>query len=145
MAAGRPQEYNQSYTDKANSYLDTIGKNLPSIEGLAVFLEVHRSTIYDWKDKFAEFSDILEKILAVQADCLMNNGLNGKWNATIAKLILTKHGYSDRSETDITSKGEKIEQSVIQIIKPDAVENSQIPSESETVPSVGTFDGQNND
>ncbi len=94
----RPQEYNQSYTDKANSYLDTIGKNLPSIEGLAVFLEVHRSTIYDWKDKFPEFSDILEKILAVQADSLMNNGLNGKWNATISKLILTKHGYSDKQE-----------------------------------------------
>lgn len=145
MAGGRPQEYNQSYTDKANSYLDTIGKNLPSIEGLAVFLEVHRSTIYDWKDKFPEFSDILEKILAVQADSLMNNGLTGKWNSTISKLILTKHGYSDKSETDITSKGEKIEQSVIQIIKPDAVEETPIPSESETISSVGITDGQNND
>lgn len=94
----RPQEYNQSYTDKAKEYLDTIGKNLPSIEGLAVFLEIHRSTVYDWKSKFPEFSDILEKLLAVQADSLMNNGLNGKWNSTISKLILTKHGYSDKQE-----------------------------------------------
>lgn len=95
---GRPQEYNETYIEKANEYLESIGKNLPSIEGLAVFLNVHRSTIYDWKDKFADFSDILEKILSVQADSLMNNGLNGKWNATISKLILTKHGYSDKQE-----------------------------------------------
>lgn len=104
----RPQEYNQSYTDKAKEYLKNIGKDLPSIEGLAVFLEIHRSTVYDWKDKFVEFSDILEKLLALQAEKLMNNGLQGKWNSTITKLILTKHGYSDKTETDITSDGKPI-------------------------------------
>ena len=139
MALGRPQEYNQDYIDKAKEYLENIGKDLPSIEGLAVFLEIHRSTIYDWKDKFADFSDILEKLLALQAEKLMNNGLQGKWNATISKLILTKHGYSDKSETDLTSKGEKLEPTVINIIKP---VDSELQTESKTVSSVGAADGQ---
>ncbi len=108
MPAGRPLEYNLTYVKKAKEYLDSCDKELPSIEGLAVFLEVHRSTIYDWKTKYNEFSDILEKILAEQAKRLMNNGLTGKWSATISKLILTKHGYSDKSETDLTSGGKPL-------------------------------------
>lgn len=127
MPTGRPQEYNQNYTEKAEEYLENIGKDLPSIEGLAVFLEVHRSTIYDWRDKFSEFSDILEKLLALQAEKLMNNGLQGKWNATISKLILTKHGYSDKNETDITTKGEAI--TGINYLTP-SEDNSQTDSET---------------
>ena len=45
---------------------------------------------------------------------------------------------------DLTTKGKAIEPTIIQIIKPDAVENS-IPSESEAVSGVGTSDGQSND
>lgn len=108
MPAGRPQEYNDTFTEKAKEYLKQTDLELPSVEGLAVFLEVHRSTIYDWKDKFDEFSDIVEKILAEQAKSLMNNGLTGKWNSTISKLLLTKHGYSDKIEKDITSGGKTI-------------------------------------
>ena len=105
MPAGRPQEYNETYVDKANEYLESCDKELPSIEGLAIFLEIARVTVYDWKDKFPEFSYIVEKILAEQAKRLMNNGLQGKWNASISKLILTKHGYSDKQE--ITGKDGK--------------------------------------
>lgn len=120
MATGRPIEYNPKIIDKANEYLEfcideqydwtktngdksvsyehRIIVRLPSIEGLARYLGVARSTVYKWKEEYPEFSDILEEILSEQADRLISNGLSGDYNPTISKLILTKHGYSDKQE-----------------------------------------------
>ena len=66
---------------------------IPTIEGLSVYLNVSRSTVYKWKGDNAEFSDILEDLMARQAKELFSNGLTGDFNPTITKLILTKHGY----------------------------------------------------
>lgn len=111
----RPSEYNEEVLAKAKTYLE-IGYDeeeaVRSIAGLALFLEVSRSTVYDWashEDK-KEFSYIVEDILAQQERTLVNNGLTNKFNPSITKLMLTKHGYSDKieSQTDVTSKGDKI-------------------------------------
>ena len=79
---------------------------LPSIEGLARYLEVSRDTLYEWEKQYPEFSDILEAVRAEQADRLINNGLSGDYNPTITKLMLSKHGYSDK--TDITTAGQPL-------------------------------------
>jgi hypothetical protein len=104
------EEFNwiKSTGDKSTSYEHRIKVNLPSIEGLARYLGVARSTVYEWQKLYDDFSDILEEILAEQAQRLINNGLSGDYNPTISKLILTKHGYSDKSETDVTSGGKPI-------------------------------------
>lgn len=87
--------------------------NLPSIEGLALHLEIHRSTVYDWQKKYPEFSDIIETLLQKQAQLLINSGLEGTYNPTISKVILTKHGYTDKQEIDqsTTIKDERIDES----------------------------------
>jgi hypothetical protein len=130
MSAGRPIEYSETILEQAQEYLDScedeeydwtktsgdkstsyehrITVKLPSIEGLARHLKVARSTIYEWESKYPEFSDILEDIRAEQAQRLIEKGLSGDYNSTISKLILTKHGYSDKSETDVTSGGKPI-------------------------------------
>ena len=130
MPAGRPTDYTPELLKKAKEYLDSctdeeydwtktdgaqstsyehrIKVKLPSIEGLARHLDVARSSIYEWAKEHKEFSDILEDILAEQAERLVNNGLSGDYNPTIAKLILTKHGYSDKQDTDITTNGESL-------------------------------------
>lgn len=79
-------------------YDNRLKVKLPTIEGLAVYLGVHRDTIYEWSKLYPEFSDILEELRATQADRLMNNGLSGDYNSTIAKVLLTKHGYNDKQE-----------------------------------------------
>jgi hypothetical protein len=122
-AGGRPTDYRGLETLlKANKYIDSCqdeqyqltkldGNNstsyenklkvkLPTIEGLAVYLEVRRSTIYDWKEKYEEFSDIIERLQSIQAEKLLNNGLSGDYNSTIAKVLLTKHGYIEKQETE---------------------------------------------
>lgn len=119
MAGGRPSEYNDNMLVKAQEYLaathdfydDKRGAdvvNLPTIEGLAIHLNVARSTLYLWKEEHGEFSDILDRLQEFQAQRLINKGLSGNYNSTIAKLLLTKHGYSDKMETDLTSGGKPI-------------------------------------
>lgn len=130
----RPPEYRPEIVDKAKEYLALCGdvqyevkqkpniKNgihsgeedvvvkktkLPTIEGLAVYLKIHKDTIYDWEsqeDK-KEFSDVISELRQTQADMLINNGLTGDYSPVIAKVLLTKHGYRDSQE--ITGKDGK--------------------------------------
>ena len=86
--------------------------NLPTIEGLAYELGIHKDTIYTWRKGTSEleleFSDFIQDLLHKQAKQLVNNGLSGSYNPTIAKVLLTKHGYVDKVEQDITTGGERI-------------------------------------
>lgn len=113
----RPLEYNQEIVIRAQEYLNsckdsskddgrTTKVNIPTKGGLAVHLDVSRETLYDWAKKYPEFSDIMEKLGAEQESRLINNGLAGTYNSTIAKVLLTKHGYTDKM--DVTSKDEKL-------------------------------------
>ena len=83
---------------KFKSYKEKIKVNLPTIEGLAVYLEVHRDTLYEWEKEHDEFSDIIERLRGSQIKSLVNNGLSGDYNPTIAKVLLSKHGYSEKQE-----------------------------------------------
>lgn len=108
-AGGRPTLFNDEILVRSKDYLnvcrdvmngDKIKVNLPTIEGLALCLEVTRSTVYLWQKEHPEFSDILDTLLQKQAQALINNGLSGSYNSPIAKLLLAKHGYTDKQEID---------------------------------------------
>lgn len=130
MPAGRPTEYNETIIPlteeyiqhcideedefhatrgiKSDGYQRLIRVRLPTVEGLAVILNVNKTTIYEWESKFPEFSNVLSKLRSIQANRLINEGLSGDYNPVIAKLLLMKHGYAEKTETDLTSKGDKI-------------------------------------
>ncbi len=100
-------DYHKTIGEKTDSYEKRMKVNLPTMEGFARFINVPRRTVYEWRDKHDEFSHSLGKILDEQQKRLLNSGLSGDYNPTIAKLILSSnHGMSDRA--DITSGGEKI-------------------------------------
>lgn len=109
----RPTDYNEEILDKAREYLGALPKDeqIHSIEGLADYIDISRSNIYLWasQDDKTEFSDIVEKVREKQAKTLISKGLSGDFNSSITKVILTKHGYVDKQETDITTKGDKIQ------------------------------------
>ncbi len=96
----KDEEYQRVKTDgdKTTSYDNLVKVKIPTIEGLANYLDVARSTIYEWKEKHKEFSDIIERLQQEQAERLINNGLAGTYNPTIAKVLLTKHGYVEKKE-----------------------------------------------
>jgi hypothetical protein len=101
---GRPTEYGPDILTRAAKYLGSAWKDdgdvIPTIEGLSLYLDISRDTVYEWAkhDDKKEFSDIVERILSKQARTLANSGLAGKFNAPITKLMLSKHGYTEKSE-----------------------------------------------
>jgi len=115
----RPTKYSEELLDIAKDYLKNFKKHgdfVPSVEGLADTLDIHRDTVYDWKDKYDEFSDIYKKVLTKQARGLINGGLSNEFNASTTKMMLTKHGYSDRIETDISSSDGSMKPTVIELV-----------------------------
>lgn len=43
---------------------------------------------------------MLDDIISTQEQILLNRGLMGAFNSNITKLMLSKHGYSDKQEID---------------------------------------------
>lgn len=83
-----------------NGGYEAEGDLVPSVAGLAVFLGKTRETMYAWGRESEVFSDILSKLMATQEKKLINGSLANTFNATITKMMLTKHGYSDKSEVE---------------------------------------------
>jgi len=139
MTAGRPTKYSKEMCDKVVVYLeerkddwklktfeyiDSKGKkdkkvdiifevNLPTIEGFALFLGVNKTTLYEWGKKHKEFSNSLEEIKTIQQEKLINHGLSGKYNPTIAKLILSSnHNMVEKKDIDlkVQSMGEILDE-----------------------------------
>jgi hypothetical protein len=129
MPAGRPTDYTPELIEKAWAYAnggwEEVGDPVPSIAGLACEIGVSRETCHAWaKDETKEFSDILKAIAQEQERNLVKGGLGGVFNASITKMMMTKHGYSDRVETDHTSSdGSMAPNFTVRIIKADEEDN----------------------
>jgi len=107
MPAGRPTLYSPEMLAKAKEYLEggylANGKVIPSNVGLALHLDVTPQTLDNWAHNpdNLEFLGIMGKIQAKQQELLLNSGLTGEFNSAITKLVLGKHGYSEKSETTL--------------------------------------------
>lgn len=123
---GRPTKLTPELVEQARAYLDehdiSIGTLLPTIEGLAYRLHIHRDTLYAWEktpatqdekngrssdptpDEMAQlyksFSDILEDMRQLQANKLIQNGILGRYNPVISKMMLSKYGYVEKTAVD---------------------------------------------
>ena len=108
MAVGRPTAYTPKLVKAAWKYVNggwiAVGDKVPTVAGLACEIGVARETCHAWaKDESKEFSNILQAIAQKQERELVNNGLDGTFNPPITKMMLTKHGYSDKVEQDHVS------------------------------------------
>lgn len=112
---GRPSKYTPELLEKAHEYLDVYqlnGEVIPSIVGLALHCDISNQRVYEWikdADK-QEFRDIVTRVSQKQELKLACGGLSNEFNANITKLLLSKHGYSDKAQIDHTTAGEKITQ-----------------------------------
>lgn len=144
MEVGRPTKYEEEYINKVDDYLaenqDEFENNklkvkLPTVEGFAMYIGVNKTTLYEWEKRYENFSNALEKIRVEQKKRLLNSGLSGEYNSTIAKLILSSnHGMSDKQDVDVKSGGEVIK--AINYIIPDG-DNTEANTETTfSVPST---------
>lgn len=121
----RPTKYNNTILEKANKYMTDFyhhGAVFPSHVGLALYLDLNQDTLYDWakQEEKKEFSEILAKIKLIQHEMLIGGGISGEYNSNIAKLVLGKHGYSDKQDTNISG---------------------QLDTQATYIPEVHRFDG----
>lgn len=119
----RPTDYTPEIVEKARDYVlnhDHYGDVVPTIAGMACEIGVSRETLYAWsKDESKpEFSDIFMQVLEYQERKLVNGGLAGGFNPAVTKMMLTKHGYSDRQEIDHRSADGSMSPTRIELVAP---------------------------
>lgn len=111
--AGRPTDYNEELQARADEYVVggyvECGDVVPSAAGLACELNIARSSMYLWAERHEAFSDTLDRLKQTQERLLLSGSLSGQHNATIAKLMLHNHGYSDKQSQEVSGpNGEPI-------------------------------------
>lgn len=91
----------QKNTEKGyEMYESRLKVKLPTVEGFANFIGVVKKTLYNWADENPDFRLALDKIVEEQKQRLVNSGLSGEYNSTIAKLMLSSnHGMRERVDT----------------------------------------------
>ena len=105
MAVGRPTDYTPDVIAKAKEYIKNyrkLSEVVPTVVGLCRAINIARSTVYKWAGEAGkeEFSDIIEQLLENQELDLINGALKSELNPQIAKVMLGKHGYSDKQDID---------------------------------------------
>ena len=105
MPGGRPTKYTKTLLKKCWDYVQNFeeyGDVVPTNQGLRLVVGISIACEHDWskQPEKTEFSKVLEAIKAKQHQGLINKGLSGEFNSAIAKLILVKHGYSEKQPAD---------------------------------------------
>ena len=105
MPAGRPSKYTPELLEKAREYANdwrVAGRAVPSIVAFALYIGIHKARVYEWlkdEDK-QEFHDIVARVNSLQEMELVDGGLMETYNPQLARFMLGKHGYSEKSEID---------------------------------------------
>ena len=109
---GRPSRYDDAVQKIAEDYCDNYtnyGDVVPTVVGLALAMDVATNTVYNWANEDnPDFLRIFTRVEQLQHKGLVNGGLLGDFNPAIAKMMLTKHGYSDSQKVDHTTNGKDI-------------------------------------
>ena len=109
MPVGRSTKYTPELLKAAWAYIDggweKAGDPVPTVVGLALEIGIDKETAYRWakEEGKEEFSNILTRVSVMQERKLVAGGLANLFNPAITKMMLTKHGYSDKIEQNHTS------------------------------------------
>ena len=98
LPEGRPTKYTPELLAKANKYLSVYTRLIPSHQDLALYLGIADATLYRWADEKPEFKEILSRVKQTQFAVAMDGGLSNDMNASIVKLLMGKHGLSDKMD-----------------------------------------------
>jgi hypothetical protein len=90
---------------ESTSYDNILRIKLPKFSDICILLDVSKESLKSWSHIYPEFSLALRKVLMTQESMLLDGGVSGRYNSTIAKLILSSnHGYADILKPDQPTK-----------------------------------------
>ena len=135
MGAGQPTNYDDKFVEEVDLYLEscndtedsfvtfsgekgdgyqrTIEVNLPTLEGFAEWIrgkyenvKCTTSSIWNWENSHPEFLEATTRIRNVQAMKLMNGTLSGKYEKSMAQLILRSQSrhYQPIEKSEVSGK-----------------------------------------
>jgi hypothetical protein len=110
----RPTKYKPEIFKKIEEYLSMCGRqqqSLPTIEGLADYLDITSETIRQWAKKYKDFSLTIKKLADKQKQQLIDDGMYGgkEINAAMAIFLLkVNHGMQEKSTTAIKASGKEM-------------------------------------
>lgn len=116
MAGGRPLKFktNKALQNAVNMYFLTIdqwndeneGKKPYTVAGLALHLDVDTETVRNYEKRDEFFGTIKKAKQKIEEQ--LETKLHGNSVTGIIFNLKNNYGWKDRTETDLTSKGEKI-------------------------------------
>jgi len=132
MPAGRPLKFEdkKKLEDDIESFFVSCEQKeeIPTIAGLAVYLDTSRETLCNYEEKEEYFDTIKsakDRVISKQEQMAMK----GKINPTVWIFSAKNNlGYADKRETDLTSGGKPISISVVNYGS-----NDSLPIQSETI------------
>jgi len=91
------------YTNRCMEAVEGQERELPTRAGVAVMLKVSLAAIDTYEKTYPEFKGALNIVRSNQQQQLINRGLNGTGNSTIAKLLLSaNHGMIERKDLNVS-------------------------------------------
>lgn len=107
---GRPSSYTDDVPNKVKSFVEQCLENdrLPTRAGLSNYIGVTKDTLIKWGEENKQLFDALKGLDQLQEDEVWQRALKGEYNSNIAKLLLHNHGYSDKSQSEIETKGDPL-------------------------------------
>jgi hypothetical protein len=114
----RPTKYSPKTVNKVYEFIKIREeeKKLPTIEGLAVYLNIDTDTIVEWVKEHSKFSVAIKKLKSIQADILQAGIYNNTGNVAGGIFLLkNNHGFRDRQEVDNTTNGQPLPQPIINV------------------------------
>jgi hypothetical protein len=115
MGAGRPRIWDSP--DQLSKLVDQYfeSNETPTLSGLALFLNIDRQTLYNYKER-DEFFDILKKATS-KVESIYEQRAIYQNNPTGVIFALKNMGWTDRVANDHTSQGEKVNIPIIEWVK----------------------------
>lgn len=109
ISKGRPTKYIPDIIyPKIDQYLTMCGREnteLPTVEGLAQYINVNADTIFEWAKRYPDFSEYIKKLKDKQKNQLINDGMYGgkEVNSTMAIFLLKAiHGLKENDPSSLT-------------------------------------------
>jgi len=102
----------------SNEYINQLTINpklLPTISGLAIYLKVNRTYLYELASNNPELADIMETIELLQEEYCLTRGITNQANPIFSMFLLkSKHNFRDQPTNQVQNNYMNISPEVLQ-------------------------------